>query len=688
MIRTAFRESLGQEEPFINAKDSLYRAVVCPQNEGNHRAQPSGRKGTWEMVRTVRVLARRVAWLGVLVWAGASGASASVVPNPVSISFGNVAVGLEAVRALTLTNDGTQTVQILSMTFTYPNEYGIGDGVFPISLTKDANSKTYSIVFRPAQAAAYNGSITVNFSNAPNLVIPVTGQGTATLGKATLNTTLIPYGNVALGTTSTWQVKITNVGSAAFSVTNIATYAPFSIIGFSQKVTLQPGQSLSFQVGFSPFNLGAVTGGVTVFYDSLPPAGIDLTGTGIAPAGLAITTFPTLPSATQGFPYLATLQATGGTPPYSWHMNSGSVQGLTFSSSAGSFGGSVSSSVLTGKYSFVVEVQDSSTPPEQATATLMLRVGPPTGANCDIKGVDVKGTHTPVLALNDLGTGTYQGFEGGLYPNGANVNPQQAAGVSIAQGITPLDANGNPDPTNGIIGLVSFGQSTTQQPFSQFIPAANADPAKNPHVVVVNGALGGETALRLTSDHYGYMGTILDYLLPFAGVTPQQVEVVWVNAIDPDLSGFPGNAQLLQGQLESLAQVLKTDFPNVQLAYLGSLNYTGYAQGGPTENPEPNAYESGFADKWTIQDQINGDADLNYNPADGPVMAPWMGWAYYYWANGLLARSDGTTWSCQDLKPDGTHPSYPSGQQKVAYGLLNFLKTDTTAVPWFVAPGH
>jgi hypothetical protein len=320
--------------------------------------------------------------------------------------------------------------------------------------------------------------------------------------------------------------------------------------------------------------------------------------------------------------------------------------------------------------------------------TVTIPIGAPTNANCNITSINVTGGSTPVVALNDLGTGTYLGQEGGLYPNGSNANPQQGAGVSIAQELMPLDADGTPDPTNGIIGVIAIGESTTEQPFYKFVPMANADPAKNPKVVFVNGAMGGETAYQLIASNSSYIGTIVNYILPFASVTPQQVEVAWVDASDSNQSGFPADAQLLQGQIESLAQILKTTFPNLVLAYLGSLNYTGYSQGLNTINPEPDAYETGFADKWAIQDQISGDPNLNYLVGNGPVLAPWLGWGDYYWANGLLPRSDGTYWSCQDLKADGVHPSDGSGQLKIASGLLSFFKSDPTATPWFVVPGQ
>jgi len=113
--------------------------------------------------------------------------------------------------------------------------------------------------------------------------------------------------------------------------------------------------------------------------------------------------------------------------------------------------------------------------------------------------------------------------------------------------------------------------------------------------------------------------------------------------------------------------------------------YGGYSNGvGHADNPEPYAYEVAFAVKWAIQDQINGNANLNYNPALGPVVAPWMSWGPYYWSNGMLGRKDGLEWDCADFSADGTHPSSQYGQLKVAAPLLTFLKTDDTTTPWYL----
>src|SRR5208337_3736325 len=101
-------------------------------------------------------------------------------------------------------------------------------------------------------------------------------------------------------------------------------------------------------------------------------------------------------------------------------------------------------------------------------------------------------------------------------------------------------------------------------------------------------------------------------------------------------------------------------------------------------NPEPYAYESAFAVRWLIEDQIGGKRHLNCDPDRGEVTAPLLLWGPYLWADGVKGRKvDDLIWKREDLGGDGTHPS-PSGQRKVAGLLLCFFKTDATAKPWFV----
>lgn len=89
--------------------------------------------------------------------------------------------------------------------------------------------------------------------------------------------------------------------------------------------------------------------------------------------------------------------------------------------------------------------------------------------------------------------------------------------------------------------------------------------------------------------------------------------------------------------------------------------------------------------KWAIADQIAGKADMNFDPKKGQVRSPWIAWGPYLWADGLKGRKqDSLVWLKEDLMVgDRTHPS-PSGKEKVATLLLDFLKKDSTSRPWFV----
>ena len=231
-----------------------------------------------------------------------------------------------------------------------------------------------------------------------------------------------------------------------------------------------------------------------------------------------------------------------------------------------------------------------------------------------------------------------------------------------------------------------MGESTLQNEFNRFLPIANADPAKNPNLVIVNGAQGGATPNNFTSTTSSYWLTTLNNYLPQNGVTPNQVVVAFVEDTDGIATGtFPSDMTSMQANYETDMNNLHTLFPNLVLVYFSSRIYAGYSNGVKTINPEPYAYESGFAVKNAIGDQINGAANLNYNPLLGAVKAPWMSWGPYYWGDGLLARNDGLVWTCQDLQADGTHPSN-AGELKVAGQILNFFKTDDTTKLWFLKP--
>ncbi|HEY3138494.1 MAG TPA: hypothetical protein VGL29_20895, partial [Blastocatellia bacterium] len=303
---------------------------------------------------------------------------------------------------------------------------------------------------------------------------------------------------------------------------------------------------------------------------------------------------------------------------------------------------------------------------------------------------DCAKTSTGMIPLTDLGSGFYQGKQGGLYPGGSNACPaaHAQAGLQIADSIVPRKFSGKPKAKGSIV-LLSVGMSNTTQEFSSFKPLADVDPNKNPKLVIVDGAQGGMAANIITNPNdpkYQQFWQTVDDRLAQANVTPKQVQIAWVKQADiAPTAHFPNDALALQQELEEIAHILVERFPNIKIAYYSSRIYAGYAS--TQLNPEPFAYQSGFAVKWMIEKQINGSPDLNYDQSLGEVKAPWLAWGPYLWADGLTPRSDGLTWACSQYVDDGTHPAAGAGgaREKVAHMLLDFFKSDSTSTPWFLA---
>ncbi len=105
-----------------------------------------------------------------------------------------------------------------------------------------------------------------------------------------------------------------------------------------------------------------------------------------------------------------------------------------------------------------------------------------------------------LVPLTDM-TALYKGEDGGLYGGGMNEPPDAhlAAHLKASKQIRPLDANGEPSEP-GKIGLITIGFSNTSIESEAFKRAADADPQKSPNVVIVNGSIGGRSAVMWAWD--------------------------------------------------------------------------------------------------------------------------------------------------------------------------------------------
>ena len=317
------------------------------------------------------------------------------------------------------------------------------------------------------------------------------------------------------------------------------------------------------------------------------------------------------------------------------------------------------------------------TPEDSVLAARYYRLARPHGAELFSKGPRIG-----LTPLSELGGGTYRGETGGLYGDGRNDPPEahRAAALRELSRIRPLDDQGRESP-DGKVVLLSIGVSNTTEEFSAFKSVADEDPDKADHVLLVDGAYGGQSAGITAYDTAPYWD-LVDRRLNEAGASALQVQVAWVKQVTVGpLDPFPVEPRILYSHLVGITKILRKRFPNLRIAYLSSRIYGGYAT--ISIHTEPHAYETAFANRWLILDQIRGHPELNYDPEHGPVLAPLLLWGPYMWADGLTPREDGLIWEQEDFESDGTHPN-ASGEAKVTDMLLTFFKTDPLARAWFL----
>ena len=326
-----------------------------------------------------------------------------------------------------------------------------------------------------------------------------------------------------------------------------------------------------------------------------------------------------------------------------------------------------------------------------------------------------------LVALTDLST-PYKGEDGGLYGGGKNEAPagHGAAHRRESEKIRPLDVQGNPS-ADGKIGLITIGFSNPSIESEDFKRTADADSQKSPRVVIVNGCIGGRSAVMwawdgaesLPQSEQQRLDHQMDLLrmpkanrksvvnnpkdtwptlaqrIGAAGLSPLQVQACWLKHVEANpkpLGEFPAHARALQADITAVLQIAKQRYPNLRVVYLSSRTFGGWS-GRESGSPEPYAYESGFGTRWIVQRQIAGDPALNFDAACGAVKAPLVLWGPYLWAQGNTPRSfDGLTWTQNDVREDQLHPS-AAGCKKTTTLLLNFFKTNEGTSRWFLKSG-
>ncbi len=419
----------------------------------------------------------------------------------------------------TITGSFSATGGILPYTWSAPN--------LPIALA--LNSGTGAFSGTGGNPGVYSFTIQVADAEKP----AVTASQSVSYSVLGITTSALPNGS----TKAAYSATLAAIGGTApysFSMSGLPT-------GF--------GLSLSTGGVFSgtPATVGSFNFTVTVTDKNglSSSSSFTLSVTGPTPLTLHVSTSVSLPDGTVSSPYSAPqgLQATGGTPPYTWSLFSGILPSGMSLSGAGNLLGTPS---VTGSFPFTAQVTDSIGNSAVGTLTLVIDPAPVT-ISLGTFPTGVVGVPYPLQILTPLAKGgtppyTFAVTSGSL-PPGLALSGQQISGQPTAVPatnpatftITVTDAAGKAIPAAGSISILPPQTSLIlSQSNLSFSLTAGALGVPTPAVV------GVQSSAIVTQLAYSFTVTpAVSWLdVSGAGSTPGSLSV----ALDPTAPSLAANA--------------------------------------------------------------------------------------------------------------------------------------------------
>ena len=242
-----------------------------------------------------------------------------------------------------------------------PYQFATIWGTLPPGLSLNATTGTISGT--PVQSGTYNFSIGAtdlprNDSGDHRFTI-VVAQGS----QSNISVSISPS-SATVNAGATQQFNATVSGTSNVAVNWTTTTGKISTTGLLTAPTGSTSLTVTARSVADPSKMAS--------------ASVTVTSGGGGGGSPTITT-TSVPDATSGDPYSASLAATGGTTPYTWSISSGSLpSGLSLSSSTGAITGTTSK---TGTFSFTAKVTDSAS--KTGTAPLSLNVASQTSGGFD-----------------------------------------------------------------------------------------------------------------------------------------------------------------------------------------------------------------------------------------------------------------------------------------------------------------
>lgn len=201
-----------------------------------------------------------------------------VTATPSAASFGDVLMGHSATVPVVLTNDLSWKVTLSTVT-TSGSGFSLSGPALPLTLTA-GQSATFNVTFNPQSPGTVGGLLVVNNVT---MTVPLTATGTAP-GQLVVAPLPLAFGSVPVGTTETEPITMSAVGASVTVSSSSSSSSQFVLDGASFPLTIPAGQSMSFNVAFTPKSSGTASGSLSFASNaSTPQTTESLSGSGTVP---------------------------------------------------------------------------------------------------------------------------------------------------------------------------------------------------------------------------------------------------------------------------------------------------------------------------------------------------------------------------------------------------------------------
>ena len=225
--------------------------------------------------------------------------------SPTSLSFGSLSIGqTSSAQTLTITSSGGQALSLntLAMTGANPGDFAIvSDTCHVPTALQPGQSCSALVSFTPSAPGSRTAALTITDNASPTMEsAQLSGSGLAPAPAVTLVPGSLDFGSPTVGSATSMTVTITNAGTAALHITNVALAGAntndFSFSDPACNSAIPVNTSCTMTVTFKPLAAGLRTASVMLTDDAPDsPQAISLKGNAVAPPSSGVTVTPSNP---------------------------------------------------------------------------------------------------------------------------------------------------------------------------------------------------------------------------------------------------------------------------------------------------------------------------------------------------------------------------------------------------------